>query len=96
MVYADFIPNDWSAWPNSYQKVDILERGPERAVVRSVRDWGAVTITTTYMLAAGADHVVMRTTMNNGGKDTLSNLLSGFTLWPNSGFRFGVPGVCRA
>ncbi len=93
VVYADFIPNDWSAWPNSYQKVDILERSPARVVVRSVRDWGAVTITTTYALEAGADHIVMRTTMNNGGKDTLSNLLSGFTLWPNSGFRFGVPGV---
>jgi hypothetical protein len=93
VVYADFIPNDWSAWPNSYQKVEILERGPARAVVRSVRDWGAVTITTTYTLEAGADHIVIRTTMNNGGKDTLADLLSGFTLWPNSGFRFGVPGV---
>ncbi len=93
VVYADFIPNDWSAWPNRCQKVDILERGPERAVIRSVRDWGAVTITTTYTLESGADHIVLRTTMSNGGQDTLANLLSGFTLWPNSGFRFGVPGV---
>ncbi|MDE2250565.1 MAG: CehA/McbA family metallohydrolase [Gammaproteobacteria bacterium] len=93
VVYADFIPNDWSAWPNTYQQVDILERGPDRAVIRSVRDWGAVTITTTYTLEAGADHIVLSTTMRNGGAQTLANLLSGFTLWPNSGYRFGVPGL---
>src|SRR5580700_409718 len=40
VVFADFIPNNWSAWPNTFQHVEILERGPDRAVVRSVRDWG--------------------------------------------------------
>ncbi|HXA36964.1 MAG TPA: hypothetical protein VNW26_11560, partial [Steroidobacteraceae bacterium] len=40
VVFADFIPNNWAAWPNSFQRVDILERSPERAVVRTVRDWG--------------------------------------------------------
>ena len=93
VVFADFIPNDWSAWPNTYQKVDILERGPEQAVVRSVRDWGAVTITTTYTLRTGADRVLIDTTMSNGGSTRLDGLLSGFTLWPNSGHRFGVPGL---
>src|SRR6185437_15843989 len=38
-VFADFIPNNWSAWPNTYHRVSILERGPERAVVQAVRDW---------------------------------------------------------
>jgi hypothetical protein len=93
VVFADFIPNDWSAWPNTYQKVEVLERGPERAVVRCTRDWGAVTITTTYTLLAGADHIVLQTTMRNDGDVAQSALLSGFTLWPNSGFRFGVPGI---
>ncbi len=93
VVFADFIPNDWSAWPNSYQKIDILERGPAQAVVRSVRDWGAVTITTTYTLQSGSDHIVIRTTMSNGGEVRLDALLSGLTLWPNSGYRFGVPGL---
>lgn len=93
VVFADFIPNDWSAWPNTYQKVDIIERGPDQAVVRSVRDWGAVTITTTYTLRSGADRVQIDTTMSNGGSSRLDALLSGFTLWPNSGHRFGVPGL---
>jgi hypothetical protein len=93
VVFADFIPNDWSAWPNTYQKVEVLERGPARAVVRSTRDWGAVTITTTYTLLAGADHIVLQAIMRNGGEVAQSALLSGFTLWPNSGFRFGVPGM---
>ena len=93
VVFADFIPNDWSAWPNTYQKVDILERGPEQAVVRCIRDWGAVTITTTYTLRSGADRVQIDTIMGNGGSTPLDSLLSGFTLWPNSGHRFGVPGL---
>ncbi len=93
VVFADFIPNDWSAWPNTYQRIDILERGPAQAVVRSVRDWGAVTITTTYTLRSGSDHIVIDTTMNNGGGVRLDGLLSGLTLWPNSGYRFGVPGL---
>ena len=46
VVFADFIPNDWSAWPNTYQHIQVLERGPRRAVVRTVRDWGKVTVTT--------------------------------------------------
>jgi len=46
VVFADFIPNNWSAWPNTFQHVEILERGPQRAVVRTVRDWGRVTVTT--------------------------------------------------
>lgn len=93
VVFADFIPDDWSAWPNTYQKVDVLERGPEQAVVRCVRDWGAVTITTTYTLRTGADRVRIDTIMSNGGNARLDGLLSGFTLWPNSGHRFGVPGL---
>ena len=57
VVFADFIPNNWSAWPNTYQKVEIVDRGPARVVVRATRDWDKVTIETTYTLLAGADRV---------------------------------------
>src|SRR5262249_14985340 len=40
-----------------------------------------------------ADHVELSTTMSNEGKEPLTGLLSGFTLWPNSGFLFPVPGL---
>ena len=30
VVFADFIPNNWSAWPNTYQHVEVLEKGPTR------------------------------------------------------------------
>ncbi len=93
VVFADFIPDHWSAWPNTYQRVEILERGPDRAVIRSTRDWGRVTIATSYTLKANADHIEIRTTMTNGGPSALRGLLSGLTLWPNSGFLFGVPGL---
>lgn len=93
VVFADFIPNNWSAWPNTYQHVDIVERGPARAVIRTTRDWGKVTIVTVYTLTSNSDRIEIQTTMTNGGPAALSGLLSGLTLWPNSGFLLGVPGM---
>ena len=93
VVFADFIPNNWSAWPSTYQKVDILERGPDRVVVRAARDWGKVAIETTYALRAGSDRVEIRTTMTNTGDTRLADLLSGQTLWPSAGYFFAVPGL---
>lgn len=94
VAFADFIPDNWSAWPNTYQKVEVLERGPQRVVVRSIRDWGKVTIESTYTLRDGADRVELRTTMTNTGDARLSDLLSGQTLWPSGGhFFFPVPGL---
>jgi hypothetical protein len=93
VVFADFIPNNWSAWPNTYHRVDILERGPQQVRIRAVRDFGAATVTTLYTLAAGSDEVAIRTTIKNEGKTALPGLLSGLTLWPNSGFLFAVPGL---
>jgi hypothetical protein len=92
VVFADFVPNNWSAWPNSFQHIDVLERGPKRAIVRSVRDWGQVTITTVYRLESNSDSIEIRTTMNNHGA-ALPDLLSGLTLWPKGGYLFGVPGL---
>ncbi|HYM27880.1 MAG TPA: hypothetical protein VET66_07005, partial [Steroidobacteraceae bacterium] len=93
VVFADFIPNNWSAWPNTYQRVEILERGPQQVRIRAVRDWGRVTVTTLYTLSAGSDTVAIAATMTNGGDQPLTDLLSGLTLWPNSGFLFAVPGL---
>jgi hypothetical protein len=93
VVFADFIPNNWSAWPNTYQQTEVLERGPQRVTIRTVRDFGKVTLTTLYSLAAGSDHIVLRATMKNDGQTALTGLLSGFTLWPRGGFFFGVPGL---
>ena len=47
VVFADFIPDNWSAWPNTFQKVSIVERGPQQVIIKTTRDWGKVTIATT-------------------------------------------------
>ncbi|MGH8138717.1 MAG: CehA/McbA family metallohydrolase [Steroidobacteraceae bacterium] len=92
-VFADFIPDNWSAWPNTYQHVDILERGPAQVIIRTERDWGKVTIATVYTLQANSDQVQIQTTMRNGAQAPLPGLLSGLTLWPKGGFVLGVPGL---
>lgn len=93
VVFADFIPNAWSAWPNRQQRVTVVTNTPQAAVVEAVRDWGAVTITTRYVLKAGEDRIFIRTTMANGGAVALFGLRSGMTLWPSAGYLFGVPGL---
>jgi hypothetical protein len=93
VVFADFIPDNWSAWPNTYQKVRVLERGPQQAVIEATRDWGKAVITTTYTLRAGSDRIELRTVMTNRGDAALTALLSGQTLWPSAGHFFGVPGL---
>jgi hypothetical protein len=95
-VFADFIPNNWSAWPNRHHRLEVIERGPRRVVIRTIRDWGEGTLTTVYTLESGSDHVELRATLRNGGRTALVGLLSGFTLWPNSGYLFGVPGLGEA
>jgi hypothetical protein len=92
VVFADFIPDNWSAWPNTFQHIEILERGPRRVVVRTVRDWGKVTVTTVYSLGSNADAVEIRATLTNRGA-ALADLESGMTLWPKGGYLFGVPGL---
>lgn len=93
VVFADFIPDNWSAWPNTYQKVRVLESGPRQAVIEATRDWGQAVITTTYTLREGSDRIELRTVMTNHGDTALTSLLSGQTLWPSAGYFFGVPGL---
>ena len=54
IVFADFIPNNWSAWPNTYQHVDILERGPFRRAFVWCATGERCDIETLYTLAARA------------------------------------------
>jgi hypothetical protein len=91
VAFADFIPNNWSSWPNTYQKVDIVKDSPEEAVVKVTRDFGQAVISTEYSLEAGSDRISVKTTMTNQGED-LIDLQSGYTLWPEGGYKFAVPG----
>ena len=93
VVFADFIPNNWSAWPNTYHRVQVTKESPQEVVIRTERDWGKVAISTVYSLKSGEDQVHIVVTMTNGGPSVLSDLRSGLTLWPSSGHLFAVPGL---
>lgn len=91
VAFADFIPNNWSSWPNTYQNVEIVKDSPQEAIVKVSRDFGKVDVTTTYTLKSNSDLIHVKTTMTNNGED-LKDLLSGYTLWPDGGFKFSIPG----
>lgn len=90
VAFADFIPNNWSSWPNTYQTLEVVKDTADEAIVEITRDFGQIEITTTYRLAAGSDLINVQTTMFNKGED-VADMLSGFTLWPDGGYKFGVP-----
>ena len=90
VAFADFIPNAWSSWPNTFHKVEIIEDSNDKAIVNITRDFSDVTINTQYTLTSGSDLIQVSTTMTNSGDSTVT-LTSGYTLWPDSGFKFGVP-----
>ncbi|GAC29897.1 CehA/McbA family metallohydrolase [Brumicola pallidula] len=91
VAFADFIPNNWSSWPNTYQTVDIVKDTKDEAIVEITRDFGEVIINTVYSLAADSDLIHVKTTMTNEG-EPLADMLSGYALWPDGGHKFAVPG----
>ncbi len=93
IAFADFIPNNWSSWPNTRQDVEFVTDTPEKAVIRVSRDFGEADLATTYTLEQGSDRIHMLTVMTNNGETPLDDQLSGFTLWPDSGYLFAVPGL---
>lgn len=90
VAFADFMPNNWSSWPNTYQNIDIIKDSKDEAIVQVTRDFGKVVISTTYSLAARSDRIHVRTVMTNQG-EAIADMLSGYTLWPDGGYKFAVP-----
>lgn len=89
----DFIPNNWSSWPTSYQRFEVLEDGPDEAAIRVTRDWEDVTLTTTYRLESGSDRIHVVTEMDNTGDKAYEGILSGYVMWPDGGNLFGPAGM---
>ena len=93
VAFADFIPDNWSAWPNDGKQVTVVEQSPERAVIEVARNFADAMVTTTYTLEKGSDRVHLVTEFDNRGDDPLAAIRSGYTLWPDTGYLFGVPGL---
>lgn len=91
VAFADFMPNNWSSWPNTYQNVDIIKNTKDEAIVKITRDFGQVVISTVYSLAADSDLIHVTTTMTNEG-EAIADMSSGYALWPDGGYKFAVPG----
>lgn len=92
ITFADFLPNGWSAWPSTRQRVEVVTDTPELAQVRATRNWDAVEIVTLYSLRAGDDAIHIEVAMTNRGK-TPVDAQSGLVLWAQGGYFFGVPGL---
>ncbi len=90
---VDFMPNQWSSWPTSYQRVSVEMPEPGHAVVRTERDWGEVELVTTLGIRDDDRQIHIVTNMTNRGESPLNDLISGYIVWPDGGSLFGVPGL---
>jgi hypothetical protein len=90
---ADFLPNTWTNWPTTYQRVSIAEQSAQEVVVRVERDWEEVELVTVLTIKEfdSAIHVV--THMTNRGDASLNDIKSGYVVWPDGGTMFGIPGL---
>ena len=95
VTLVDFIPNNWSSWPTTYQTVEILKNTPEEGVVRTTRDWEKVDLETVFTLKKGSDRIHMTTTATNKGKEPYTDILSGYVLWTDGGHLFTTPGMAE-
>jgi len=90
---ADFMPNRWSSWPTTYQRVTVEESSTEKVVIKTVRDWGEVELETLFAISDGDNKIHIVTRMSNMGEAPLEGLFSGYIVWPDGGSLFGVPGL---
>ena len=92
---ADFMPNNWSSWPTTYQTVSIEKNTPKEVIVKTLRDWGEVSLDTRFTIRDQDARIHITTRMTNHGKTALKDVLSGYVVWPDGGYLFGMPGLHR-
>lgn len=90
---VDFMPNNWSPWPTSYQTVNIIKQTDSEVIIRTQRDWGKVKLDTRFHIRDEHSIIHITTTMTNAGKQTLADIYSGYVAWPDGGYLFGVTGL---
>ncbi|MFK8022088.1 MAG: CehA/McbA family metallohydrolase [Pseudomonadales bacterium] len=90
---VDFMPNYWSAWPTTYQRVSIESSSSEKVVVLTERDWGEVKLETRFEIFKEMNSIRIVTEMRNASDHGIENIRSGYIAWPSGGYLFGMPGL---
>ncbi|NQV85765.1 MAG: CehA/McbA family metallohydrolase [Woeseiaceae bacterium] len=90
---ADFLPNTWTNWPTSYQRVTITKQTTEEVVIKVERDWGEVALETFFTIRDRDSTIHIVTNMTNNGDNCLEGIKSGYVVWPDGGSMFGIPGL---
>lgn len=93
LVFFDFLPNGWTAWPQGEARLTVVESASNRAVVLVERSFGAMHVETRYTFLAGSDVIDVVSAVTNPAEAPSANLESGYSLVSHSGEVFS-PG-CR-
>ena len=90
---ADFMPNNWSSWPTTYQRISIEKQTADEVIIKIERDWGDVVLETSFHIRNLDSKIHIVTRMTNKGDASLAGLLSGYVVWPDGGNLIGKPVV---
>ncbi|MBS3779538.1 MAG: CehA/McbA family metallohydrolase [Desulfovermiculus sp.] len=89
----DFLPDNWCSWPNTYHRIQALESGADKGVVRVERDWDQVHLVTDYTLRKGENVIYVITWMTHAGNLVLEDIQPGYTLYMKGGHMLSPPGL---
>lgn len=90
---VDLIPNNWSAWPSEYQKIEIVENTPEKGSVYAVRDWGGAELHSTITMVDGENTIHLQGKLVNTTDKALVDILPSYSIWTDGGYWFDMPGL---
>lgn len=90
---ADFLPNTWTNWPTTYQRVSVIEQSSRHVLIEVERDWGEVQLRSTFRILDNESLIHMVTTVSNDSESPLESIKSGYVVWPDGGTMFGIPGL---
>jgi hypothetical protein len=88
---ADFMPNNWSSWPTTYQRITVEKQSSTEVIIKTSRDFGDVDLETYFHIRDGDSRIHITTQMTNNGGAVLKGLLSGYVVWPDGGHLIAEP-----
>jgi len=89
----DFLPDNWSSWPNTYHHIDVVENSSQRGIIKVERDWCETRVSTIYSLSRNAHVLEITTTITNKGSGALNDIYPGYTLSLKGGHMYTPPGL---
>ena len=87
---VDFLPNGWQAGSTVTAEPELIRVSADEVRLVTRRSWQGAEFTTEFTVRADIDEVAIETTVHNPTSEVLSDMSSGYALWPDGGYVHGL------